>query len=551
MRGFFNKFVLTVVSVLLLAVSAHADETKLDIVYDYNNSKIIIGGEIESKDGFASIQIFKPGKNIESFEDTDVFYRNQVKITNKSFLFDVGYELSQGESETYKAYIITSQDDEIDEIELFVVPYADYEKFYNDLASSIKNSDKDAFISIVNLNRKLAGFDNKLTKGKNLTSYLDNFYLYVKNNGITKENNDENRRMFLSHVIAVALNRCEIENVHLYVGDLIIFDNELESKYKDIVKGVDEQMYLTRKLSDRSITDMKNFEKEFKQALTLTGIKYADGYGEVKELLDLYGKYFGITKSAENSVYKALCGNDYTAENLPSVFENFVNGQDRRPSGSSGGGGGGGKNTLSTAPGGNSYAQDIINDNEDMERIPLMFEDIEGVPWASEAILALADKKIINGKEVGKFKPDDKISREEFVKILVCAMGYENCEFNNTGFKDVKQDDWFYKYVNIAANSGIVNGVGNNQFGTGTLITRQDLVTMIYNVLVMKNVQVDTTIPEFNDINETSSYAVNAVSALYNMGIVNGVGDAQFAPMKNATRAEAAKIIYGVLNLLI
>ena len=164
---------------------------------------------------------------------------------------------------------------------------------------------------------------------------------------------------------------------------------------------------------------------------------------------------------------------------------------------------------------------------------------------------ALADKKIINGKEVGKFKPDDKISREEFVKILVCAMGYENCEFNNTGFKDVKQDDWFYKYVNIAANSGIVNGVGNNQFGTGTLITRQDLVTMIYNVLVMKNVQVDTTIPEFNDINETSSYAVNAVSALYNMGIVNGVGDAQFAPMKNATRAEAAKIIYGVLNLLI
>ena len=45
-------------------------------------------------------------------------------------------------------------------------------------------------------------------------------------------------------------------------------------------------------------------------------------------------------------------------------------------------------------------------------------------------------------------------------------------------------------------------------------------------------------------------YALDAVAALYKMGIVNGVSETEFAPLDGATRAQAAKIVYGVLDLI-
>ena len=41
-----------------------------------------------------------------------------------------------------------------------------------------------------------------------------------------------------------------------------------------------------------------------------------------------------------------------------------------------------------------------------------------------------------------------------------------------------------------------------------------------------------------------------SVAALYKMGIVNGVSETEFAPLDGATRAQAAKIVYGVLDLI-
>ena len=45
-----------------------------------------------------------------------------------------------------------------------------------------------------------------------------------------------------------------------------------------------------------------------------------------------------------------------------------------------------------------------------------------------------------------------------------------------------------------------------------------------------------------------ADYAKDAVSALCAMGIVNGVSDTQFDPLGTATRAQAAKVVYGFLR---
>ena len=49
------------------------------------------------------------------------------------------------------------------------------------------------------------------------------------------------------------------------------------------------------------------------------------------------------------------------------------------------------------------------------------FADLEGVLWAKEAILSLADNGVINGRSEGVFAPNENIKREEFVKIIVVA----------------------------------------------------------------------------------------------------------------------------------
>ena len=51
----------------------------------------------------------------------------------------------------------------------------------------------------------------------------------------------------------------------------------------------------------------------------------------------------------------------------------------------------------------------------------------------------------------------------------------------------------------------------------------------------------------FGDAADISDYAKSAVATLHENGVVSGMGDMTFAPKKNVTRAEAAKILYNVL----
>ena len=49
---------------------------------------------------------------------------------------------------------------------------------------------------------------------------------------------------------------------------------------------------------------------------------------------------------------------------------------------------------------------------------------------------------------------------------------------------------------------------------------------------------------EFADSNDISEYAKEAVSALTEKGIINGLSDGSFAPLSSLTRAQAAQLIY-------
>ncbi|MGN0179284.1 MAG: S-layer homology domain-containing protein, partial [Monoglobaceae bacterium] len=179
-----------------------------------------------------------------------------------------------------------------------------------------------------------------------------------------------------------------------------------------------------------------------------------------------------------------------------------------------------------------------------------IFNDIEGVDWAHEAITALYNKGIIAGTGENRFEPDNPVTREQFVKIIIGAMNLQNEEEEVCGFADVDINQWYAKYVDIACAKGICRGVGDNAFGVGAQITRQDMAVMIYNALKAKGNAPEVAELPFEDSTEIADYSYEAVGALYGMGAVNGVSVTEFAPNANATRAEAAKMIYEVLDML-
>ncbi len=172
------------------------------------------------------------------------------------------------------------------------------------------------------------------------------------------------------------------------------------------------------------------------------------------------------------------------------------------------------------------------------------FTDLGTVPWAQEAINALAARGIISGRSDTIFDPNANITRAEYCQILVGAIGHMN-DSADVVFADVPTDAWFYHAVAVASSLGIVEGYGDGNFGPNDLIKRQDMALMTMKAgqsLGMTFSAIRTM--SFADAGEVSDYAATAVQTLADAGIINGVSDTEFAPKDHATRAQSAKILY-------
>ena len=200
------------------------------------------------------------------------------------------------------------------------------------------------------------------------------------------------------------------------------------------------------------------------------------------------------------------------------------------------------------SPSGNPGSSVIITPIAPVEPEKDLFDDLGTVSWAKEAINALAKDGIVNGVAEGKFAPNDVLTREQFVKILVGALDTEAT--GNVPFTDVIASEWYANFVAIAYNSGIVNGTSETEFGIGASLTREQLCTMVYRAIKASGIELEmvNNAADFVDGAEISDWAKEAVDYLYKAGVVNGVGGNAFDPQGTTTRAMGAKVIYGVLE---
>jgi len=183
--------------------------------------------------------------------------------------------------------------------------------------------------------------------------------------------------------------------------------------------------------------------------------------------------------------------------------------------------------------------EDEIAEKEETE----LFSDLGDVLWAKEAIEYLSANKIINGYGNGVFAPNKNITREELAKIIVASKNIPLGE-NKSIFTDAQDGEWYVPYLSAAYENNIIKGYPDGSFGVGKNITRQDLAVMLYRAFYGESEAGGDRDITYNDSDKISDYAKEAVSFLTEEKIFNGRGDNLFNPNDNATRAEAAKVIY-------
>lgn len=203
-------------------------------------------------------------------------------------------------------------------------------------------------------------------------------------------------------------------------------------------------------------------------------------------------------------------------------------------------------NTVTPAPIVNNNNNNQQNQNPNTNK---GFTDLGSVEWAQPAINSMYARGILAGKSATEFAPNDNVTRAEFAKIVVKAFGLEDSGAAVSTFSDVNAGDWYYEYVAAAYNKGIITGYNDGRFGVADNITRQDMAVIIYRAAQAagKSIKDVNAAINFADAGSIADYAKEAVTALQKGGVINGVSATEFAPAATATRAQAAKMVYGLI----
>lgn len=335
-----------------------------------------------------------------------------------------------------------------------------------------------------------------------------------------------------------AFSKIADEDLKGWITELIEDDYENTSEFANRY----EEINILYKFKNAKFSE---FSKLFDKYEDKLGIKDDSGYEKYQDLSSAKKSDVGdelVKIQAKNPA-------ETTKELLDNLDDAYDEAEGGKKSGSTGGGGGGGGSRTPNT--GVNPGAAIVENKAEVKNEEIKFNgytDIGTVLWAETAVNELTKKGIISGDGDGRFRPNDKVTREEFAKMLMIAIG--KVDDSATGsFSDVDANAWYYKYVSSAFSAGIVNGISESEFGVGLNITRQEMATMTARALsVYKEASVVREDTVFADGDSISDWAKDSVNLLYRSGIMSGTDGGNFQPASNATRAQAAVVIYNLIK---
>ena len=164
--------------------------------------------------------------------------------------------------------------------------------------------------------------------------------------------------------------------------------------------------------------------------------------------------------------------------------------------------------------------------------------DVKG-HWAEAAITDFVSKGYVGGYADGTFKPNNNITRAEFVSIVNNYFGLTKS--SGKVFSDTKTH-WAKAAIDIAVTNGVCSGITSTEFKPNDAITREQVAVMLSNYKKLTDSNHEE-IYKFRDKNEISSWAKDSVEGVVERSYMSGYSDSTFKPKNKITRAEAVSTL--------
>jgi hypothetical protein len=160
--------------------------------------------------------------------------------------------------------------------------------------------------------------------------------------------------------------------------------------------------------------------------------------------------------------------------------------------------------------------------------------DISG-HWAKEQIQSFVDNGYVQGYPNGTFKPDNDITRAEFMTIANKAFGFtEKAEISYT---DVKAGSWYADTVAIAKAAGYINGYPNGTMKPDAPITREEAAVIVAKIDALTSNE--TAANTFTDGADLAAWSKGSIGACADAKIFNGYPNGSFQAASLIERGES------------
>lgn len=557
-----SKRVAALLMVACIGASGVFAAEDYEIDYNINLQKVTIKGNSQKPYSNVTVEILRSGKSAGDLQDilaadaSGVIFQYDQCISDEngdfSFVFQIPQSVGSG---TYLTRVGWNK--QVVEKSLAYISLVD---FQNALKAVNEAKREDEMISAINSGLSFLGivdpYYEKLsgTEKKALGKYI------IDNRGSGFGNDTEFKTVFLSGLALQVVNHSKngdtdpltvIEHYDHVLGLSQLQGDKTFKKQTGTTKKI-----IAGKLAEKGpFSKIEDIQAYFEELTVIYALYYASGYDAAYGILSDNNHFLKIDftdynrLSSKSTVDRKMVNVLFkSAADIKTDFNKYV--------AEASSGGGGGRNTGGSPGGGSSVSippvtVDKNGEDEKKETAATDFDDLDSVAWARGSILRLAEKGIVSGKGSGKFAPHDLVTREEFIKMLVSALGLHN-EKAECHFADVDPTQWYYSYVASGVNAGLVSGIGENAFGTGKNILRQDIATLIYRVAQLKGMSLGEDLSQggFSDEADISSYAIEAVGSLYAAGVISGDDMGNIQPVRSASRAEAAVMLNRFLELL-
>ncbi|WP_313640109.1 S-layer homology domain-containing protein, partial [Paenibacillus sp.] len=166
-------------------------------------------------------------------------------------------------------------------------------------------------------------------------------------------------------------------------------------------------------------------------------------------------------------------------------------------------------------------------------------KDYEG-HWAQKQIESWLEKGWLKGLEDGSVKPNQSITRAEFVALV--NRFFEITKSEPVKFTDLPATGWVYEEFSKAVTQGYIKGYGD-KVRPNDPVTRQEVAVIMSKLLFMEEPNNLDVLDQFKDRDQIAAWSESKVAGMVNLGAMKGYPNGNFAPMQAMTRAEAVAIL--------